>query len=225
MSKVHVRLRVVTPLFMAGAEPRGNVAELRAASVRGVMRWWLRALLGGTGWAGRDFADVAALWQQESVVFGSVEPAPNEQEIRRQREARHAEPGGSSASAVTLYISDVQGRALPLEPTPGRQPKRDYLLYGLHAQPRQNQPTRYYYPPGTQFTLHLQTRLGARQAQRAFTRACAALWLLIALGGLGARTRRGTGCLAVESVEGDWPEGVPPLLQSATMQTPAELRT
>lgn len=225
MSAVQVRLRVVTPLFMAGAEPRGNTAELRAASVRGVLRWWLRALLGGTGWAGANFKDTSTLWQEESLVFGSVEPEPSTQEISQQV-SRTPAPRRSSASAVTLYITDLQGRARPLEPTPGRQPKRDYLLYGLHAQPRQNQPTRYYYPPGTQFTLHLQTRLGARQAQRAFTRACAALWLLTAFGGLGARTRRGTGCLAVESVEGEenWPQKLPKLSRLTTCQTPAELR-
>lgn len=39
-------LEIVTPLFLGGANPRG-APELRAASVRGVLRFWLRALLGG----------------------------------------------------------------------------------------------------------------------------------------------------------------------------------
>jgi hypothetical protein len=39
-------LETITPLFLTGADPRGE-PELRAASIRGALRFWLRALLGG----------------------------------------------------------------------------------------------------------------------------------------------------------------------------------
>ncbi len=39
-------LETITPLFLTGADPRGE-PELRAASIRGALRFWLLALLGG----------------------------------------------------------------------------------------------------------------------------------------------------------------------------------
>ncbi len=62
-------LETVTPLFLGGANPRG-VPELRAPSFRGVMRFWLRALLGGV--LGDNPQEI---FKHESAVFGSTEHA------------------------------------------------------------------------------------------------------------------------------------------------------
>ncbi len=69
-AKLSVTLKTVTPLFLGGADPRGE-PELRAASVRGALRFWLRALLGGV----LGDKDLNALRQAESAVFGSTEMA------------------------------------------------------------------------------------------------------------------------------------------------------
>ncbi len=50
-------LEFITPAFLAGANQ--GVAELRAASIRGVLRWWFR-VLGGTK-------------EEEAAVFGGVQ--------------------------------------------------------------------------------------------------------------------------------------------------------
>jgi CRISPR-associated protein Cmr1 len=50
------RLETITPCFCAGAEP--DKAEIRAASIRGQLRWWFR-VLGGSR-------------EQESIAFGNV---------------------------------------------------------------------------------------------------------------------------------------------------------
>lgn len=63
-----VDLETVTPMFLGGADPRGE-PELRAASVRGALRFWLRALLGGA-LGDRNLAD---LRRAENEVFGSTE--------------------------------------------------------------------------------------------------------------------------------------------------------
>jgi len=65
--KFSVTLETVTPLFLGGSEPRGK-PELRAPSFRGVMRFWLRALLGGV--LGND---PKKIFQHESAVFGSTD--------------------------------------------------------------------------------------------------------------------------------------------------------
>lgn len=67
-AKLTVTLETVTPLFLGGANPRG-ASELRPPSFRGVLRYWLRAALGGV--IGDNNLD--ALHQLESSVFGSTE--------------------------------------------------------------------------------------------------------------------------------------------------------
>ena len=39
------KLKVLTPMFMGGADSDGE-PELRAASIRGAMRFWFRAIAG-----------------------------------------------------------------------------------------------------------------------------------------------------------------------------------
>ncbi|EKD51377.1 MAG: hypothetical protein ACD_62C00269G0003 [uncultured bacterium] len=55
-------LEVVTPLFLSGADQR--VAELRTASIKGMLRFWWRALYGSD--------DVIGMKKEENRVFGST---------------------------------------------------------------------------------------------------------------------------------------------------------
>lgn len=57
-------LRVVSPMFLNGADTKAP--ELRAASVRGQLRYWLRAILGA------QTDDLSWIWERESAVFGST---------------------------------------------------------------------------------------------------------------------------------------------------------
>jgi len=47
MKKLIFTLETITPLFLSGTDQ--SVVELRAASIRGHLRYWYRALLGGLG--------------------------------------------------------------------------------------------------------------------------------------------------------------------------------
>jgi CRISPR-associated protein Cmr1 len=67
--KLQATLETVTPLFLGGSDPRGQ-PELRAASFRGAMRFWLRVLLGGVLGDRPD-----KIFQCESQVFGSTDHA------------------------------------------------------------------------------------------------------------------------------------------------------
>lgn len=71
------------------------------------------------------------------------------------------------------------------------------------------------------FDLELRTRSGSPKGEDLFRRASAALWLLVQLGGLGARARRGAGSLRVLDVKGEWPTDLPLLKLDA--RTPQEL--
>lgn len=65
MPKYTFRVTAVSPWFLNGADPRGQ-PELRAASVRGQLRYWLRAVIGAQS------PNLESLWKAESAVFGST---------------------------------------------------------------------------------------------------------------------------------------------------------
>ncbi len=64
--KLELKLETVTPLFLGGARQQ---PEFRPSSVRGVMRYWLRALLGGT----IGDRDLTKLHQTETEIFGDTD--------------------------------------------------------------------------------------------------------------------------------------------------------
>jgi CRISPR-associated protein Cmr1 len=66
MMRVELTLKTVTPLFLGGADQQ---PELRPASVRGALRFWLRAALGGV----IGDADLDHLHYLEANVFGEME--------------------------------------------------------------------------------------------------------------------------------------------------------
>jgi len=68
MPQATITLETVTPLFLAGAEPRGT-PELRAPAFRGALRYWLRAALGGA----IGDQNLKGLHRLESAVFGSTD--------------------------------------------------------------------------------------------------------------------------------------------------------
>lgn len=61
---------VVTPMFLGGADQQ---AELRASAIKGAMRWWFRAAIGGTLFqsAGNNFVESVA--KHERVLFGATD--------------------------------------------------------------------------------------------------------------------------------------------------------
>lgn len=68
MPKITLTVETVTPLLMNGANPK--TPEIRAASFRGVFRYWLRAVLGGI-----YQNDIEALRKAEANYFGSTDGA------------------------------------------------------------------------------------------------------------------------------------------------------
>jgi len=59
-------VETITPLFIAGADQAHIESEgLRSPTLRGLMRWWFRAIMGG-------IVDVGMLMEKESEIFGST---------------------------------------------------------------------------------------------------------------------------------------------------------
>lgn len=66
MAKIAIHLRNITPLFLNGADSKGS-PEPRAASVRGQLRYWLRAI------EGAKQPNLTQLWEKEKKLFGSTD--------------------------------------------------------------------------------------------------------------------------------------------------------
>lgn len=64
MTRLEAEFRVVTPLFMGGANPQS--AELRVPSIKGVLRFWWRAL------ALERLGSVQNVREEEARIFGST---------------------------------------------------------------------------------------------------------------------------------------------------------
>jgi CRISPR-associated protein Cmr1 len=188
---VRIPLMTVTPLFIAGADPRG-APELRVPSVRGALRFWLRALAGGC--YGTDDAGLQEVRKLEAKVFG---------------DAGGKDGFGASKVVVTLDGSSVE----PQEWRPIRQSRErrgdrepgagiNYLYWSMGRQRVRGEelPAKQCFPPDSRFTLTLTARHGVEPslAREGLYHAVRATWLLVHLGGLGARARRTAGSLAAE---------------------------
>lgn len=190
-------LQTVTPLLTGGAFYQ---AELRAPSFRGVLRYWLRVLLGGV--LGPKPILVRHV---ESILFGSTsrssliavratgEPAKADIPV-----ARDDFPG-----IGYLFYSAYQGRRdviLPEESFHLRLQTRPLPLPELEIE-------------GQPF-----------DATTAWHLAAASLWLASHLGNVGHRMRRGAGGIRFLAKPHNWPEHLPsPLVEATTPQQLAEL--
>jgi CRISPR-associated protein Cmr1 len=193
---LNAELQIVTPVFCAGADPNG-VSEIRPFSLRGALRWWYRAIDG-------DFAK----W--EPFVFGATtgtgHSSPVALQVRRwvqdteslkkqltpkkQLTLQPAQGSGAAYLGYTFYLSKNHRKAI--RPERGIVP----LRLAWQWQPRE------------------------RQDQERVRRAWAAsLWLFGHLGGLGSRSRRGYGTLALTRWSG-WEEcaHLPPAHGAASAQ-------
>jgi CRISPR-associated protein Cmr1 len=184
MVAVTLTVKAITPLFLGGANPREE-PELRPASFRGALRFWLRAALGGV--IGDDDDALKRLRCLEAGVFGDTERG--------------------SVVGVRLHGSLPQMRDFDLDRNRGIQNRigHDYFYYSTRLRPNYRVP---FTPsqPETQSTvaLTLSTRLPAETGSAALKRAAAASWLLTHLGGLGMRARRCGGSL--QAVGGGLPD-------------------
>ena len=176
MRRMTARYRVVTPLFLA-ADPKDD-PELRAPSLKGVLRFWYRATaLPGLG-----------SWE----------------EVRR-REAELFGGAGRGQGQAAFLLTLRQGHAAEIVKSGGKSDfsHAAYLGYGVVDTVKQVN-TRGFIKPGTVFEADFLFKPGAREEQvRGLKTACVALGLF---GGLGARSRHGFGSLCLESLQVDGAE-------------------
>ena len=191
MNSITFTCEVVTPMFVAGAD--GKKPELRAPSIKGVLRFWWRAMHGHLPIDDIKIPDdevQKGLRSQETEIFGG---------------------GGENArrSQVTIRIKQRDllrdecslWEEIPHDPRknkngePYNVPKSEvagihYLLYSAFMNERG------YFKAGSIFELSLDSRdlHSLKEAINAFS-------ALVYFGGLGSRTRRGAGSIFIKKIE------------------------
>jgi CRISPR-associated protein Cmr1 len=179
MDKYSIEVSVVTPMFIGGAAIAN--AEIRPPSIRGVLRFWFRAMAATI----LDY-DWRKVKQAEAMVFGSTD----------------------NASPFAIRIHNIVRRSLS-SPTFSRPVA--YLGYGPigYRRERGYVAQRDYYGPGSTFTIDMIFPYKCEDV--IIKVLAASLWLWGQLGGLGARVRRGFGSVTVklkDTMPG-WPSAQP----------------
>ncbi len=208
-----VEVELVTPAFLAGAEPFGENArfgcDMRPATVRGLMRWWWRTLHAG-------FLSVKQLRELESAIFGDTKAAGA---LQLRVTAAHAPTGQAQLFDFKDWSPGKDGRPprratkprpdfrkqFQLLPTPNPQTTQGlfYAAYGMDDAPGNDATKRRYFRhPGQRWTIELIARPARLPnsedrltADDVLQHAQAALWLWTHYGGIGSKSRKGFGSL------------------------------
>jgi CRISPR-associated protein Cmr1 len=188
-----LRLKLITPMFGGGYETRNvdPITPIRAAAVRGHLRFWWRALYGG------QFGSAEELFQRETQLWGSAE-----------------KPG--LVLVTTAVIKGGNEYTSQGSTSVKDGPKHDWVQWSLNEGGRWKKPPKII-PPWPGYALFpfwgeepdstarcrtdVEFRLSVSIGQPATSDAdiqeviqAIAAW--VRYGGLGARTRRGCGSLA-----------------------------
>jgi len=228
LQRATLTVECITPCFLAGAD-QGGTAEWRAASVRGQLRWWFRAVAGGL-----FSGNLQRVRELESSVFGSTERAAAL--LVRTLGAPRAE----QARGMGSYGRPLTGRGLAALWGDSSQATIDRLTLSTRDHPDiATNPLHYlaygpvtgrdcnrsFLPPETTAQLLLGWD-PSRCAEPALGEQLLglALWAWLYLGGLGSRSRKGYGSLGCRKIEGELPGGFPPLTGPAEAAFQAGLK-
>ena len=161
MEKITFKVEAITPIFIAGADQKIiNNEGLRAPSLKGLMRWWFRAIMGG-------MIPLRHLKILESQLYGDT---------NQRSKIKIFSKTNASPSNINIH-RDLR-----------------YLWFSIYLQ-RKKEERLQCYPPKSEFKIIL---LSDDSLSLKITTAC--LWLIIFLGGIGSRMRRGAGSLKVISL-------------------------
>jgi CRISPR-associated protein Cmr1 len=189
-------LQTVTPLLTGGVFFR---PEIRAPSVRGVQRYWLRSLVGGL-----LGPQPALVRQVEGALFG----APQRASLIAVRAT-----GEPAKAEIRSLLADDEFPGVKYLLYSAYQSRRDVVLAAERFQVRLQ--TRPLVLPEIKIQdLQLDESLAWRLA-------LGSLWLVVHMGGIGHRMRRGAGNLECIAAADGWPETLPPL--SVQAKSPQEL--
>ena len=179
------KCKTITPMFLAGAD--GNTPEIRPASIKGVLRFWWRALNG--------HLSSEKLYHQESTIFGGTGQYKDEDGKEKEY--------GKSRVRIRVKSGKITGsdKNLPMHKTTSTHKGRtvhlnilDYLCFGPCAYEKGkgmvfNRP---YIPTDLKFDILISFD------ERKYPDVMTAISLMFEYGALGAKSRNGFGSINAE---------------------------
>lgn len=187
MQTLKATFRITTPMFLSGADQKQ--AELRVPSIKGVLRFWWRALQ----WGKEGIADVAALKRKEDALFGSSEGGQSKVLLSLETQ----QPPKVIAKGTKLSATgQANGTGLVGE---GAR----YLGYGLMGAfgAKAGQLERACLAAPIEFNVRLLFKRSVVETE--IGEVADSLKLLGICGGLGSRSRRGWGSVTLTSIKDD----------------------
>lgn len=187
MHKVDFKIRILTPLYMFGADQINP--ELRESSFKGMIRFWWRAV--------KCCDDYDTLKKLEENIFGGVSDESGKSKINILITSQNTSVNNNLQGDYNLKWRYNSGE----KRLGGKHRGIGYLFYSMLQQnpKRKIYPKNYFKPEGN-FNVSFFSR---DENEEALKNAVAAFWCAIYLGGFGSRSRRGAGSLTVEKVEGN----------------------
>lgn len=200
------KYKMTTPMFLGNAFQEADDKQFQASSFKGALRFWWRAL----EWAhcfdeaqGQEEGALRLLHQREASLFGLA-----------------TDKEGSTQSRVMLRaLMTGASRQTKIRPLPGRLNDVSYLM-GMGLSHFRDGLLRDFIEGGdVHVNVQLRSVPGAlvEEQERLEKSVANALTLLGLLGGLGSRSRKGFGSLAIQSLKnGSGEELAPQSLEEAT---------
>jgi len=173
LKSILVSVEVVTPILGGSSQTRAidNIDVIRAATVRGHLRFWWRALYAA------QYATAGELYERESEIWGRAA----------------SKKGGRSAVGIRIDIKhtgEIDTTDVRLNDSrDGKATPGAYALWPAREERNKSTPPAPRRMPGTRFRLAVVVPTGFE------TEVLNALRAWILFGGYGSRTRRGLGTL------------------------------
>ncbi|MCW5203267.1 type III-B CRISPR module RAMP protein Cmr1 [Desulfobulbus sp. US4] len=193
MEKIEATFRIVTPMFMGGAEPADTHAELRAPSIKGVLRFWYRAI----------FPNQDA--QDEARIFGGTDKSAGQAKIilsLSERKINQGEKGDKRWAGHDCKIPYLGYGIMDRLPTGAT-----FIKNGHEREEKKMMTTRQYIRENGTFKLTVLFRPPVTEKDAACYSADVekvkrAFWAMVMFGAFGARSRKGFGSIAADTVNG-----------------------
>ena len=176
MKTITFNCEVITPMFLAGADQ--SIAELRAPSIKGAMRFWWRAMNGHLG--------LKELKEKETEIFGGG----GDNARKSSFSIRVKERSSFQNKRLNDLIKDDNGRIKEEFRGIG------YLFYSTFMQKNKQRN----YIDNLSFDIIFSFSL---HDDKKIQKVLASFWLFSIFGGLGSRARRGGGNIYIKNVESE----------------------
>ena len=188
MNEIKFICKVITPMFMAGADSR--TPELRPSEFKGMMRFWWRAVKAENNAENK----IEELRKEEAKLFGGAGEGEGKSRVRIRikcdKEIFKKHLGKHLKNDYRLdWHYERRSNSLT-----GKDAGIGYILYSTVLLNRKRE----FMKDGFPFEI-----IFPSFDQKALKQALASFWLSVYLGGFGTRARRGGGNISIEKVEGN----------------------